>query len=349
MALVGGEKLDSHNLRDFLRIKEEDRHSNLNQSTSSNGGHNPSATKRVPRPRPPPPADEPLQRIQSNRTLLDIIREDQTSGVSGGRRSWRKLREKMRLRSRGTGGSAWSSTVPIPASDVPLNNNHNYNNRTMMMMTRRPSTRFNANIDSAESTQLEISSPPPNRAIERANGRFEHTSSLTRRRLIRENNHLLHEEEEDDEEPSADTVEEEEEVDGTAEQPVRMSLMALLAETDRQMGLEGSAYIMNEEEDEVEEEESAAVTGGVNGVGYNSCCVCMVRHKGAAFIPCGHTFCRLCSRELWVLNESSTLVHILAPLVITAYDSKANNIQAISFGSASEFWAMKNTLASIRD
>nr|BAK06866.1 predicted protein [Hordeum vulgare subsp. vulgare] len=28
------------------------------------------------------------------------------------------------------------------------------------------------------------------------------------------------------------------------------------------------------------------------------CCVCMVRHKGAAFIPCGHTFCRLCSREL---------------------------------------------------
>ncbi|KAE8801045.1 e3 ubiquitin-protein ligase xbat35 [Hordeum vulgare] len=28
------------------------------------------------------------------------------------------------------------------------------------------------------------------------------------------------------------------------------------------------------------------------------CCVCMVRHKGATFIPCGHTFCRLCSREL---------------------------------------------------
>ncbi|KAK6141867.1 hypothetical protein DH2020_024391 [Rehmannia glutinosa] len=317
MALVGGgEKLDSHNLRDFLRIKEEDRHSNLNQNTSSNGRHNPSgltlnailSDKRV--PRPPPPADEPLQRIQSNRTLLDIIREDQTSGVSGGRRSWRKLREKIRLRSRG-GGSAWSSTVPIPASDVPLNNNHNYNNRTMMMMTRRPSTRFNANIDSAESTQLEISSPPdvrgpsPNRAIERANGRFQHTSSLARRRLIRENNHLHHDDEEDDEEPSADTVEDEE-VDGTAEQPVRMSLMALLAETDRQMGLEGSAYIMNEEEDEVEEE-SAAVTGGVNGVGYNSCCVCMVRHKGAAFIPCGHTFCRLCSRELWVQRGNCPL------------------------------------------
>ncbi|KAF5480998.1 hypothetical protein F2P56_001693 [Juglans regia] len=30
------------------------------------------------------------------------------------------------------------------------------------------------------------------------------------------------------------------------------------------------------------------------------CCVCMERSKGAAFIPCGHTFCRVCSREMWV-------------------------------------------------
>ncbi|KAA0061653.1 hypothetical protein IC582_010030 [Cucumis melo] len=30
------------------------------------------------------------------------------------------------------------------------------------------------------------------------------------------------------------------------------------------------------------------------------CCVCMERSKGAAFIPCGHTFCRVCSRELWL-------------------------------------------------
>lgn len=28
------------------------------------------------------------------------------------------------------------------------------------------------------------------------------------------------------------------------------------------------------------------------------CCVCMVGHKGAAFIPCGHTFCRKCCREV---------------------------------------------------
>ena len=28
------------------------------------------------------------------------------------------------------------------------------------------------------------------------------------------------------------------------------------------------------------------------------CCVRMARAKGAAFIPCGHTFCRACAREL---------------------------------------------------
>uniref|UniRef100_A0A7C8YGW9 RING-type domain-containing protein n=1 Tax=Opuntia streptacantha TaxID=393608 RepID=A0A7C8YGW9_OPUST len=28
------------------------------------------------------------------------------------------------------------------------------------------------------------------------------------------------------------------------------------------------------------------------------CCVCMGRKKGAAMIPCGHTYCRVCSREV---------------------------------------------------
>jgi hypothetical protein len=28
------------------------------------------------------------------------------------------------------------------------------------------------------------------------------------------------------------------------------------------------------------------------------CCVCVARGKGAAFIPCGHTFCRACASEL---------------------------------------------------
>ncbi|CAK9181690.1 unnamed protein product [Ilex paraguariensis] len=66
--------------------------------------------------------------------------------------------------------------------------------------------------------------------------------------------------------------------------PLRVSLMRLLEESD---GCDG----------ETGKEE--------NGAGSDSmCCVCMRRNKGAAFIPCGHTFCRVCSRELW-LNRGS--------------------------------------------
>ncbi|MFS8015546.1 putative transcription factor C2H2 family [Helianthus anomalus] len=58
--------------------------------------------------------------------------------------------------------------------------------------------------------------------------------------------------------------------------PTRMSLMRLLEETDDQ------------------DEKGCDLV----------CCVCMGRKKGAAFIPCGHTFCRVCSRELR-LNRGS--------------------------------------------
>ncbi|KAL6990715.1 hypothetical protein U1Q18_008834 [Sarracenia purpurea var. burkii] len=65
---------------------------------------------------------------------------------------------------------------------------------------------------------------------------------------------------------------------GTAT-PLRASLMRLLAETN---GGDGESE-------------------GREEVGNDSlCCVCMGRKKDAAFIPCGHTFCRVCSRELWL-------------------------------------------------
>lgn len=68
--------------------------------------------------------------------------------------------------------------------------------------------------------------------------------------------------------------------------PLRVSLMRLLEEEERET---------------VEKEEREG--GGVAGSD-SVCCVCMVRKKGAAFVPCGHTFCRVCSRELW-LNRGS--------------------------------------------
>lgn len=91
---------------------------------------------------------------------------------------------------------------------------------------------------------------------------------------------------------------------GKKEPRVKMSLMALLAETDEEMGIDGDEYTGGGEDEEEEEEEEEE--GG--GVGeYSNCCVCMVRHKGVPFVPCGHTFCRLCSRELFVQKGSCPL------------------------------------------
>nr|KYP58278.1 hypothetical protein KK1_004577 [Cajanus cajan] len=56
----------------------------------------------------------------------------------------------------------------------------------------------------------------------------------------------------------------------------------------------------------LEETENAEKGGGE--VGNDSvCCVCMGKKKGAAFIPCGHTFCRVCSRELWLKRGTCPL------------------------------------------
>ncbi|KAJ0443364.1 putative transcription factor C2H2 family [Helianthus annuus] len=66
--------------------------------------------------------------------------------------------------------------------------------------------------------------------------------------------------------------------------PLRISLMRLLEETER---------------------ETDGQDDGDEGLGKDQmCCVCMGRKKGAALIPCGHTFCRVCCRELW-LNRGS--------------------------------------------
>jgi len=93
-----------------------------------------------------------------------------------------------------------------------------------------------------------------------------------------------------------------------AQAPVMMSLMDLLEETDREMGLEGSRYIFSDDEEFDEDADEDGEDDG-DGVGSmeHTCCVCMVRHKASAFIPCGHTFCRMCSRELMVSRGNCPL------------------------------------------
>ncbi|KAI5061624.1 hypothetical protein GOP47_0024129 [Adiantum capillus-veneris] len=81
----------------------------------------------------------------------------------------------------------------------------------------------------------------------------------------------------------------------------RVSLMVLLHEEAaaavesvdardvvEEVGQQAHAVVPQEEEGLVGEEPLALF-----------CCVCMVRRKGAALIPCGHTFCRICSKQLF--------------------------------------------------
>ncbi|KAK1306431.1 hypothetical protein QJS10_CPA10g01535 [Acorus calamus] len=79
------------------------------------------------------------------------------------------------------------------------------------------------------------------------------------------------------------------------EEAGRMSLMALLEQTDRRSGMALASL------------EAADVEAAAAEAAPWRCCVCMERHKGAAFIPCGHTFCRVCSRELWVSRGNCPL------------------------------------------
>jgi hypothetical protein len=77
----------------------------------------------------------------------------------------------------------------------------------------------------------------------------------------------------------------------------RVSLMALLERTEHQWTTRaagGQWRRVDAEDDAPPEDKEKDKGGGVGG----RCCVCVARGKGAAFIPCGHTFCRACAREL---------------------------------------------------
>nr|GMD35264.1 mitochondrial ubiquitin ligase activator of nfkb 1-like [Ipomoea batatas] len=63
------------------------------------------------------------------------------------------------------------------------------------------------------------------------------------------------------------------------------------------------------EETDGRDENSTAIDGIAIG-GESLCCVCMERNRGAALIPCGHTYCRVCSRELWLNKRSCPLCNL---------------------------------------
>ncbi|EOA17240.1 hypothetical protein CARUB_v10005514mg [Capsella rubella] len=181
--------------------------------------------------------------------------------------AWKLFRDKLRLKRTSTG---WISSNPIPVLDSPIRN---------------------VDSDSHRLNRLGylLSNSETNRS---SNGGDEAAEREGRRRL------------------STVLAGEREEV-----QPPRMSLMELLEDNDGQMYDVGEREaVAVEVEAEAEVEGRNGGCGGGEAVGVTgtatvelSCCVCMIRSKGAAFIPCGHTFCRLCSRELWVQRGNCPL------------------------------------------
>ncbi|KAH7444296.1 hypothetical protein KP509_02G072400 [Ceratopteris richardii] len=80
----------------------------------------------------------------------------------------------------------------------------------------------------------------------------------------------------------------------------RVSLMTLLHEEAAAVEIVDVPDVL---EDSVSEQAQSEARQDEGLVGEEPlallCCVCMVRRKGAALIPCGHTFCRLCSKQLF--------------------------------------------------
>ncbi|KAK9733920.1 hypothetical protein RND81_04G101000 [Saponaria officinalis] len=245
------------------------------------------------------------------RTLLDVIRNDETRNIDGGspnnsRKSWKSFKETLRRKkARNPNSRRWASSMSVPQSDVLSNRN------SLRNALRNNSIRIVDTGPADDVSLMEVGGG----GSPRSGGSFRLSAALaaereqTRRRLSRELDEdgidvsglsaqeSGHENEEGDRETGSD-------FGAAASQPVRMSLMDLLEETDRQAGVSGPTYRLGDVEEEEAEDEEVVEELGKHEF---SCCVCMVRHKGAAFIPCGHTFCRLCSRELFVQRGNCPL------------------------------------------
>ncbi|XP_058752357.1 uncharacterized protein LOC131625522 [Vicia villosa] len=292
----------------------------------------------------------PAEPSPKSRTLFDIIKEDQTNKKD--RRSWKAFKDKLRLK---RAGSAWTSSIHIPTSDIPI---QNPNSRTFSQLGRHDSVRIQTHHDSDMTTTHQVDDlvPPDESNAPVSRPQFTRKSSTRftpdspenpisggghlRPQLSRKNSVNMpssepfrkgrvvtfrdsfdDDEDDDDDETkktgralsareavaaqeAAEAASEEQEEGGTGH-PM-MSLMDLLEETDREMGLEGARYVLSDDEDYYDDEEDEDDENGGSAL-EQSCCICMVKHKGSAMAACGHSFCRMCSRELMVAKGNCPL------------------------------------------
>jgi hypothetical protein len=225
-------------------------------------------------------------------------------GDSGGKSNWKPLRDRLRLRRAAKSWSTPSQKTSTADSAGSLKNGGtgsrgNRSNRyiyapgeaTAAFSATTTSLRQTPTFSRAASTRV----GPTTTAA--ATGRPERAAAVVV----------------DDEEASEDESEhDDEDGDEDEEAPAaQMSLMALLEQTDSQWDddedEEGGAGVCGASKNALQADDDEDDGEGREEEMVHVCCVCMVRHKGAAFIPCGHTFCRLCSRELWVSRGNCPL------------------------------------------
>jgi hypothetical protein len=84
-----------------------------------------------------------------------------------------------------------------------------------------------------------------------------------------------------------------------------VSLIALLEQMDRQWSVVAAAP--SEQDSFVQEDDADQPGRGADAAGGGCCCVCKARAKGATIIPCSHTFCRGCARELLAGHEAEAI------------------------------------------
>ncbi|KAK4751063.1 hypothetical protein SAY87_004545 [Trapa incisa] len=308
----------SPHLRDFLLIKDDDVGAAAVARRSEAAGFilgMVACSDKQPSPR----HSRTISAVPARRTLLEIIRDEEPSvgpykrtvvGHEHGsedKKSWKSIKDRFRLR----------RTGPVPSPDfqaseicMPSSSSARFVSGTPILLDVLSRPENSASIED-ETRDYGSSRPPIAIELAQASESLQRSPRYTSqmpesvtasedppREFVRRLSVVLAEERQ----ISAREAAAAHGAAGAAEQPARMSLMDLLEETDREFGMDGTTwYSVGEGLEEVAEEEidNGGRSSGGGKAGHN-CCICMVRYKGAAFIPCGHTFCRLCSRELWV-------------------------------------------------
>ncbi|KAK5813464.1 uncharacterized protein LOC108469461 [Gossypium arboreum] len=249
-----------------------------------------------------------------NHTPLETVRDDP---ANKDKKSWKLFREKLKLRKTGSG---WTSSISIPASDVNIQAKKPQNPRRVSFaetnriaeigdrapvrnpkaaqLGRRSSVRYAQDHQDPVDAVMP-NDGPPSRSFKPQNIHNDDDgspgSSPKGAQRILSAREAVASQEAAEAAAAAAAAEAAEKYDSSVtEEPVTMSLMDLLGES-------GSSYIGEDDEDEYDEDEEDEEEEIVQAKGIEfTCCICKVNLTSSVFMPCGHTYCRLCSKELLV-------------------------------------------------